>query len=287
MRGYGQFCPVAKAAEILAERWTPLVIRELLYGHRRFNDLHRGVPLMSRTLLAQRLQELERAGVVARRQAPLGRGSEYQLTPAGEALRPVIEQLGEWGTRHARPELAPDDLDAGLLVWHLRRMVDVARAPAGRLVIRLELRALPRRDQRRATWWLVATPEGVDVCLKDPGFDVDLVVHADLAALTRLALGKLGYGEAVRLGLVAVEGPRALVRAFPALMRFPETPAGAAYRIAPAQWVRRCAEVPAAAGDAGGAGGPPESAGSLRRAAATAAPASSGSRRSGGAASGR
>src|SRR4029453_14274703 len=113
MRGYGQFCPVAKAAEIVAERWTPLVLRELFCGSYRFNDLHRGVPLMSRSLLTQRLRALEDAGGMGGAQGTW----EYALPPAGEELRPVVEQLGAWGQRWARRGVAPEDLDAGLVMW--------------------------------------------------------------------------------------------------------------------------------------------------------------------------
>jgi DNA-binding HxlR family transcriptional regulator len=136
MKGYGQFCPVAKAAEIVAERWTPLVLRELLCGSRRFSDLHRGLPLMSPTLLAQRLEQLEDAGIVRGVPRPHGRGREYQLTEAGEELRPLIDRLGEWGQRWARAKIDRGDLDAGLLMWDIHRRVDVdAQAPA-RLVYR-------------------------------------------------------------------------------------------------------------------------------------------------------
>jgi len=130
MRGYGQFCPVAKAAEIVAERWTPLVLRELLCGSRRFNDLHRGVPLMSRTLLAERLEQLEDAGIVRSVARPCGRRREYHLTPAGEELRPLIECLGEWGQRWARAQIGAGDLDPGLLMWDIHRRVNLEALPS-------------------------------------------------------------------------------------------------------------------------------------------------------------
>ncbi len=222
MRGYGQFCPVAKACTVVAERWTPLIVREMLCGSRRFNDIHRGVPLMSRTLLATRLAELEEAGVIQRDAGRDGRG-EYRLTAEGEALRPVVEALGEWGMRFAQGAAREEDLDAALLMWDLRRKIRVQVAPPRRVVIHFQLEGVPARDRHRTRWWVIATPDDVDLCLKDPGYEVDLVVTADLAALTRLWLWRLGWREAVRAGSVRVEGPRALRQALPAWLPVPAT----------------------------------------------------------------
>jgi DNA-binding HxlR family transcriptional regulator len=215
MKGYGQFCPVAKAAEIFAERWTPLVLRELVCGSHRFSHLHRGVPLMSRTLLAQRLAQLEDAGIVRSAARTKGRGREYFLTPAGEELRAVIERLGEWGQRWARSHVGAGDLDAGLLMWDMRRRVNTDRLPDRRVVVRFDFRPVRGTVRRPATFWLLLEREEVDVCLKDPGFEVDLFVDADLVALTKAWMGDLRLADAIRSGLVRVEGPTALVRAFP------------------------------------------------------------------------
>jgi DNA-binding HxlR family transcriptional regulator len=215
MKGYGQFCPVAKAAEIFAERWTPLVLRELVCGSHRFNHLHRGVPLMSRTLLAQRLSQLEDAGIVRSAARTRGRGREYFLTPAGEELRPVIEQLGEWGQRWARQQVRAEDLDAGLLMWDIRRRVNTDRLPDRRVVVQFDFRAVPKTVRRPPTYWLILERRDVDVCLKDPGFEIDLAVNADLLALTKAWMGDVRLADAMRSGLVRVEGPSALVRAFP------------------------------------------------------------------------
>lgn len=215
MKGYGQYCPVAKAAEIFAERWTPLVLRELFCGSHRFSELHRGVPLMSRTLLAQRLTQLEDAGIVRTAVRPNGRGRDYFLTPAGEELRSVIDRLGEWGQRWARAKVGPGDLDPGLLMWDIRRRVKTDRLPDRRVVVRFDFRSVPRTVRGPATFWLILEHREVDVCLKHPGFDVDLVVDADLAALTKAWMGDVRLADAMRSGLVRVEGPRALVRAFP------------------------------------------------------------------------
>jgi DNA-binding HxlR family transcriptional regulator len=219
MKGYGQFCPVAKAAEIVAERWTPLVLRELLCGSRRFSDLHRGVPLMSPTLLVQRLEQLEDAGIVRSVPRPHGRGREYELTAAGEELRPLIDRLGEWGQRWARAQIGRDDLDAGLLMWDIHRRVDVDALPPERVVVRLDFRGAPATMRCPRTWWLLLARSEVDLCLKDPGFPVDVVVTADLRTLTRVWMGDVPMAAAVRAGSIRLEGPPSLVRAFPTWLR--------------------------------------------------------------------
>src|SRR5687768_15061279 len=155
MKGYGQFCPVAKAAEIFAERWTPLVLRELACGSRRFSELHRGVPLMSRTLLTQRLRHLEHAGIIRSAAKPKGRGQEYFLTAAGEELRPLIDGLGEWGQRWARSQIDADDLDPGLLMWDMHRRLNVERLPAHRVVVLFDFRGVPKAWRTLRTFWLI------------------------------------------------------------------------------------------------------------------------------------
>src|ERR687887_1928441 len=141
MRGYSQFCPVALACEVFAERWTPLIVRELLAGSHRFSELQRGLPGIPRALLVQRLGSLERAGLVERRPARTGRGWEYHLSVAGEELRPVVESLGRWGWRWAAWELQPDNLDSKLLMWFVRRRIRVDRLPPERVTVRLEFRS--------------------------------------------------------------------------------------------------------------------------------------------------
>ena len=215
MKGYGQFCPVAKAAEIFAERWTPLVLRELSCGSRRFSDLRRGVPLMSRTLLAQRLRQLEDAGIVRSVAKAKGRGREYFLTPPGEELRPLIQGLGEWGQRWARSQINADDLDPGLLMWDIHRRLNVERLPAHRVVVLFDFRGVPKAWRAVRSFWLILQRADVDLCLKDPGFEVDLVVDADLAALTKVWMGDVRLVDAMRSRLVRLEGPTVLVRAFP------------------------------------------------------------------------
>jgi DNA-binding HxlR family transcriptional regulator len=152
MEGYGQFCPVAMTAELLTRRWTPLVIRELLEGSHRFNEIRRGVPRMSPSLLVQRLRELEKGGVLVRRPVADGDHSEYHLTPAGEELAPIIMQMGAWGRRWAQSEISRRHLDAGLLMWNIHRKVRTERLPARQVVVRFHFREAPKGER---DFWLV------------------------------------------------------------------------------------------------------------------------------------
>jgi DNA-binding HxlR family transcriptional regulator len=211
MRGYGQFCAIAQAAEVLTERWTPLVLRELaLTGSRRFNDIQRGVPLMSSSLLSKRLRQLERAGIIERRQRLDGRGSEYHLTPAGEELRPVFAQLGVWSERWLRRPIFEETPDTGLLMWWVRTTVKADVLPAGRSVIHFRFRGAP---EKLRNFWLVL-PEA-DLCLSDPGFGVDITVSSDPKTITAVWMGDLGLAEALSGGAIELEGSRQLVRSFP------------------------------------------------------------------------
>jgi DNA-binding HxlR family transcriptional regulator len=217
MSGYGQFCPVAKASEVLAKRWTPLVIRELLCGSHRFNELQRGVPLMSRSLLAKRLRDLELAGVIERRPSGDGRGSEYHLTEAGEELRPIIMGIGAWGQRWARSDLSRADLDPRLLMWDMQRNIDTDALPPYRVVVRFRFTdaspGLPR------VTWLILDGDQVDVCYKDPGFEVDLVVAGRLRALIAVWMGDTSMSAVMRAGELQIEGTRRLADAFPTWLR--------------------------------------------------------------------
>lgn len=201
---------MAHAAEILAERWTPLIVRELLAGVGRFNDLERGLPGISCSLLAQRLRRLERAGAAQRRIAGRGRTAAYELTPAGEGLERVIDALGAWGARWAFPDPRPDELEPGLLLWWLRRRIRTERLPPRRIVVQFDF---PRA--RRERFWLLLAPTDMSVCLDDPGFHPDVLVTADLAVFYQVWLGRLPLETALRAGTVLIEGQSALVRAFP------------------------------------------------------------------------
>jgi DNA-binding HxlR family transcriptional regulator len=210
MRSYGQFCSVAKAAEIFAERWTPLIVRELVMGCHRFNELEAGLPRISRSLLTQRLRALEAAGLVERRTGARGRGAEYHLTQAGKELGDVVVRLGEWGQRWVNAELEPGDLDPALLMWDLHRRINLDRLPERRVVARFDF-----TGAHRGTFWLVLERPEPSVCLKDPGFEVDLCVTADTLAFHQVWVGHLSLTEALRRVLIELDGPRALTRAFP------------------------------------------------------------------------
>ena len=211
MPGYGQFCPIAQAAEVLTERWTPLVLRELaLTGSRRFNDIQRGVPLMSSSLLTKRLRQLERAGIVERRARLDGKGTEYHLTPAGEELAPVLVQMGTWSERWLRRPIFEETPDTGLLMWWVRSTVKADALPAGRTVVHFRFRRAP---EKLRYFWLVL-PEA-DLCLSDPGFGVDITVSSDPKTLTAVWVGDLPLAAALRSGAIELEGRRELVRSFP------------------------------------------------------------------------
>ena len=209
MSGYGQFCPIAKAAQILAERWTPLVLRELICGSTRFNDLRRGVPLMSSSLLAQRLRFLEREGVIERRVARSGRGFEYHLTDAGRELEPLIILMGEWGARWVRSQLAPEDLDVALLMWDMHRTVRPEYFPARRIVVAFEFKDVPQSKRR---WWLLSEGDAADLCITDPGHEVDLFIFTDVRTMTAIWTGDLTLDSALASGALEAVGPADLCR---------------------------------------------------------------------------
>ncbi|GAA3384768.1 winged helix-turn-helix transcriptional regulator [Cryptosporangium minutisporangium] len=210
---YHQFCPVAKAMELLDERWTMLVVRELVAGSRHFNDLRRGLPRISPTLLSKRLQHLVAAGVVERR--PGEREVQYVLTPAGAELAPIVAALGAWGVRWVG-ELGDSDLDPKLLLWDLHRNVDHGAVPAGRTVVQFRF---PGAAPRKQDWWMVITPPDVDVCDVDPGHDVAVRVTADLRRMVLVWRGDVSWWDAVRTGDVALDGPEPLRRAVPTWFR--------------------------------------------------------------------
>lgn len=208
---YGQFCPVALAAEIVTRRWMPLVVRELLCGSQRFNDIHRGVPRMSRSLLVRRLAELEEAGLVTSAPGPDGH-ARYRLTVAGEELRPIIVQLGFWGKRWVQRELSRDQLDPGLLMWDVHRRIVREALPPRRTIVRFEFTDAPR-DQRH--YWLVLAPAEVDLCVRDPGTEEDLSLATDVRTLAEVWLGELTFAQALRRATLVLRGPTELRRQFP------------------------------------------------------------------------
>ncbi len=207
--GYYQFCPVAKAMELLDERWTLLIVRELVSGSQQFNDLRRGLPRMSPSLLSKRLQQLARAGIVERRAE--GSDVRYVLTPAGQELRPVVEALGTWGVRWIG-ELGDEDLDPKLLLWDMRRNIDHAAVPGGRTVVRF---SFPDAPAKARDWWMVITADDADVCDVDPGHPVAVTVSASLRRMVEVWRGDSGWSDALRSGEIEVSGPEALRRALP------------------------------------------------------------------------
>jgi DNA-binding HxlR family transcriptional regulator len=205
---YGQFCPVAVASEIFAERWTPIILRELVLGSRGFNEIHRGVPRISRALLAKRLRELTASGVIE------AADGEYRLTEAGQELGEVVKSLGEWGARWTAP-VQRDRLDARLLTWDMRRRFDLERLPPTRTVVRFDFRGVPAGHKAPRTYWFVLERPEVDLCFTEPGFEVDLFVDADLASFAKVWLGDVPMRQAIREGAIKLSGAREAVREFP------------------------------------------------------------------------
>jgi DNA-binding HxlR family transcriptional regulator len=204
---YGQYCPLAKGAEVFAERWTPLMLRELLRGSTTFNDLHRGVPRMSRALLSSRLRKLESCGVVKRSER--ANHTEYHLTPAGRELGAVVSQLGTWAQRWFRSTFRENELDVGVLMWDMRCTVDAGALPNVRSVVQFTF-----TDQSRSSrcWWLVNEAGSVDLCPIDPGEVAALEIQTTLRVMTRVWMGDLMLDSAVASGQVKVYGSAQLKR---------------------------------------------------------------------------
>jgi len=210
MQKYKQYCPIARASEIVADRWTPLILRELVLGSHRFNDIERGLPGISRSLLAARLRGLENSGVVERLPRAPSKVPEYHLTDAGRELKVVIEALGAWGVRWAFADPRPEELDAGLLVWKIHQRINRELLPERRTVVEFDFTGA---NGRRV--WLLLERREVSVCVTPPGFDSDLIVRADLAFFYGVWFGQVGYDAAIRCGSVVVEGIPTLAKQLP------------------------------------------------------------------------
>ncbi len=211
MSKYGQYCPVAQALEILGDRWTLLILRDMLTGTAHFNDLRRGLPGLSKALLAKRLQQLQAAGIIEKQIRESGRQTtEYHLTPAGADLHGVIEALLWWGATWAFGDPASDKLDPLLLMWWMRNRVNVEQLPLGRTVVQFNFRV-----EKSETYWLVLQPDDVTICQTDPGYEVNVVVTAPTSNLFQLWLGRITYAEALGDYGLAVEGSPQYTRAFP------------------------------------------------------------------------
>ena len=207
---YHQYCPVARACEVIADRWTPLIVRELLFGSRHFNELERGLPRISRSLLVARLRHLEDNGVIERLTGARPNVTEYTLTEAGNDLADVIKQLGTWAIKWVFNDPNRDELDPALFLWKMHQRVDHGELPRRRTVVQFDLTG---RKGRRV--WLVLVPRDVSLFLKPPGFPADLIVRADVSVLYRVWTGFVDYEDAVREREIVLEGPSALVQAFP------------------------------------------------------------------------
>ncbi|MSP93928.1 MAG: transcriptional regulator [Alphaproteobacteria bacterium] len=206
---YGQFCPIAMASEILGTRWIVMVLREMIAGSTRFNDLRRGVPRMSPALLSKRLKELEDAGVVQRIASETAPGvSEYHLTRSGRDLKPVILAMGIWGQRWIAASEALEKLDVSYFMWGMRQFVNAGALPKRRCTVLFQY---PEQAEGLRKWWLVVAPGAeTDVCTVDPGFDVDLYVTTDLRSMTAIWIGLTTVREAIKAKKMDVTGDRQL-----------------------------------------------------------------------------
>ena len=211
MSGYGQFCPVAKASEIIGEKWTLLVLRELMLGTTRFNDFQRALSRMSPTLLAKRLRGLEECGIIIRKKLSGRRGYEYRLTEAGKELGPLIEVLAVWGMRWARSQLTDDELDVEFLMRELQRRLQTQHLPDGQTVICMIFDELTKHK----TWWLLIDGDVVDLCTDDPGKDVDLYINSSVQTIVEIWEGDLDIRTGLRDGSVKANGLRHLIRGMP------------------------------------------------------------------------
>jgi len=200
MTSYGQFCPVAKAMEVLDERWTLLIVREMLLGSRHYNDLRRGVPKMSPALLSKRLRSLERVGIVRRDVA--GTHTSYSLTQAGEELRPLVESLSSWGMRWIG-DLGEEDLDPHLLLWDMQRTVPLAEWPRGRTTLAVRL---VDGEGRASHWWIVASGDRIEICDFDPGYEVAATLSGKLRTMVRVWRGEVSWERALASGELVVTG---------------------------------------------------------------------------------
>lgn len=204
---YGQFCPVAMAAEVVCTRWTPLILRELVAGSTRFNDLRRGLPRISPTLLSKRLKELEGAGVIQRVHSTQDGNLEYRLTPAGEDLKSFVFNLGVWGQHWIEARTSLKNLDPSLLMWDMRRNIDPTPLPHRRCVIQI---VYPELSPGKRRWWLIVDRDGTDLCKVDPGFDVDLHISTNLRTMTAIWMGLTTIGAEIEAGRVQLVGDQAI-----------------------------------------------------------------------------
>jgi DNA-binding HxlR family transcriptional regulator len=208
MAAFVQYCPIAIATDVIGDRWTPLVLRELLLGSTRFNEIQRGLPRISRSLLAGRLRRLEHLRLVTRSTDPTA--PRYELTPAGADLAARLSTLGEWAVRWSLGDPTPEQVDPHLLLWRMHRRLHVEQLPEQRVTIRFDF----DRPHALRAWMVLDHHEGT-VCVQDPGYEVDLSVRADAAALQRVWIGRQPLADALRRDDITIAGPRSLVQSFP------------------------------------------------------------------------
>jgi DNA-binding HxlR family transcriptional regulator len=225
MNGYSTYCPVAKAAEILTERWTLLMVRDLLLGARHFNDFRRSIPLITPAMLSKRLTTLQEVGIITREASDKAGRSEYRLTEAGRELKPFVDAAGAWGQRWARSKLPHGELHPSTLMWDIHRFLKTEHLPARRTVLSVEFTDLKAMRH----WWLVVQHGEVDVCLDDPGYDVDVWIACTLLTLTQVFMGDLSIGTAQKTGKLRLNGSGQLTKTMPrwlGLMPFSDVNSG-------------------------------------------------------------
>jgi DNA-binding HxlR family transcriptional regulator len=212
VRTYGQFCPIARASELIAERWTPIIIRNLLTGCRTFTDIRQGAPGIPTALLAQRLNTLVRHGIVGSRPGPSGRGKVYELTEKGRALKAVCDAMGHWGAQWL--EIEPHHLEPAYVLWATTKLVDVAALPERTVVVRFDM-----RDRPDEHYWLILRRPHPELCTRGLGYTEDVTASTDSSCLVDIHLTRTTYGEAIRSGRLVLEGPPTLTRGFTSWIR--------------------------------------------------------------------
>jgi DNA-binding HxlR family transcriptional regulator len=210
MNGQGQYCPVSYAADVLGDRWTVLILREMIGGATHFNEIERGLPKVSRSLLSQRLRHLVQIGVLERVVGADGRTSEYRLSDAGRELQPIVMAMGEWAVRWVIGEPRPDELDPAFIMWWMQRRVNTDALPPGRTTARFDI-----LGDQRDVFWLVLQHDDTSLCVTDPGIHTDVAVEAETVAFHRVYAGRITFMDALKAGTITLRGPRDLTRAFP------------------------------------------------------------------------
>lgn len=208
MTSYGQFCPVAKATEIIGEKWTLLILRELLMGTSRFNDFQRSMSRISPTVLNKRLKQLEDTGIIIKKRLSGQKGHEYRLTPMGRELEPVVEQVAIWGQKWARGQMTDEELDVELLMWDIHRRIETKSLPDGETVLAFTFSDLDKYK----SWWLVVSRDDVDLCTQDPGKDVDLYISTDLRTMVEVWQGDTDLKTALTEERILATGSTRLIR---------------------------------------------------------------------------